>query len=1150
MEFIKMFPTVGFLLVIAASCAYAQESIVSWNLQEEKSENTYIGNVAKKSLLYANVTIEEFQLMKFQILTQGNEYAPLFTIDESASTLTTNAVLDREELCPDLPTCVLSFNVAVYRKDRETEVFDLYKIITVEIILDDINDNIPRFPKKDITIPISENSEVNKAYFINGAFDLDTGLNNSVQTYEMQPLNEMFGLEILHNLDGSTDLNIIVKYPLDRETKSFYQLIIYAKDGGTPMRTGSVNVNITITDQNDNWPVFSRQVYNVTVEENMAINSTVVLVTATDLDSGNNGQVNYRFSSRTSSRILDMFDVNETTGRITTKGLLNFEEKQNWTFKIEAFDHGNPAKTTTVTVFVAVKDINDNYPVINVNLPPGGTKMSEAADKGSFVAHLAVYDEDEGINGEITCNVMNDDFRLEDFKIKNNFKVVLNRPLDYEIQDSYQVSIECKDGGNPPKKNTTNFVVKVEDINDNSPSFLQNVYELSIQEEVFQSIIVQVSAKDLDSGKFGEVTYGLHSDADKRFRINSDTGLITANSKFDREENPFVSFYVLAWDGGEPSLTSTATVNINISDINDNAPIFPSNPIEIRILEGEGGQIANLNVTDPDLGINGEFVLTFPHNDYLDEYFEFDPITGDIKTLKAIDREEVPYFKFWVKATDRGIPQLSSSAEVIVLIVDINDNIPAIMYPNNGNNTKIIPVTSPVGFVVATVQATDKDDGVNAQLLYFIDSGDKRDIFKIDVNSGRITVGREMSGADADAYRLELAVRDNGKTQRTSFAYLNINVQPVNETSLAQIEEESKQNLMLVAIFVAITVVVSIMIIASIIVLRYIDRRNHRRSPPKVNENRFYDIPKVDESMSAGSTVSKDSDVELIKKQSKKEVSFSLDEDSDIANNSTLTNVTSFSTTKPPYLSMDYKSSEDSQSSTMLCNYTSSSDMNKSGLYNEKELSSLTHSQLQNVLRHIVGGNSDRPWLQSVKEEGKHMIKDDTESEASHDTTTSDSGRGGSEDDINSNRAHSFCDTGVKRQYNRTGGDQHRFQNENKLVPRRPPPPIPTDSYPRNISFSDDSVTANTTVATTMCKTPYKQQELFTISGKYSQDTFLETQMTTPGVQYSVADIDTMSEMAVTYRDDASTTTSGSYTINPDDLCNEINELFFKDVIV
>lgn len=152
-----------------------------------------------------------------------------------------------------------------------------------------------------------------------------------------------------------------------------------------------------------------------------------------------------------------------------------------------------------------------------------------------------------------------------------------------------------------------------------------------------------------------------------------------------------------------------------------------------------------------------------------------------------------------------------------------------------------------------------------------------------------------------------------------------------------------------------------------------------------------------------------------------------------------------------------------------------------------------------------------------------------------------------------------ISDEGRQMNYNSNYLYNRRSQND-KLMPRRPPPPIPTNTYPRNISFSDDSVTANTTVASynqvlpcspsLKYETPLKQHELFTISGICERDTYLDTQITTPGLPYSVEDIETMSEMATTCRDDASTTTSGSYTINPDELCNEIDELFFKDVIV
>lgn len=902
------------IFVTVVMVTEAQETTVSYSIDEEQGVQIHVGNIARDSQLLSNISMEEFQRMKFQILVQGNVDASKFTIDETTSTLKTASNLDREEICPNEKECVLSFNVAVYLKDKDTEGLDLYKIMKVRVTVNDINDNKPTFPKSEVTIRIAENSAVDTGYFTDGATDLDRGANNSIQSYVLAPANGMFGLKVLPNQDGSSDLNIVVKFPLDRESTSSYQLTVYAIDGGIPPQNGSVKINVIITDQNDNEPIFSKSEYNASVEENIPVDSTIVHVVASDADADNNGLVRYKFSSRTPSKVTDTFDINSVSGIITSKAMLNYEDTPKWTFKVEAYDNGSPAKTSNVNVNINIININDNYPQININLPPGGTEVSEAAHVGSFIAHVAVFDED-GENQQIKCNVSGDDFILEDFKIANNYKVVLNKELDHERQAEYDVKITCTDSGSPPNSNETSFVVKVEDVNDNYPLFKKNNYELTIQEEVFQSMIVQVDAEDKDSGANGKVTYGLAKGSDSRFTVNSLTGLITANSVFDREVDPEIRLLVLAWDSGNKSLTSTATVVVNITDINDNAPIFPSNPVNLMILESVKTQTVNLNVTDPDFGPNGQFTLTFPENDYLSEYFRFDSVTGEIETLKEIDREKIPYFKFSVKAVDNGAPRMSSSAEVILHVVDSNDNIPAISYPSNSNNTKAISISSPVGFVIATVQATDKDDGLNAQLLYFIDSGDTREIFRMDVNTGRVTVGREMSGKDADSYKLEIAVRDNGDPQRTAMATLNIIVEPANATSLASAAEETKQNMMLVAVIVGITVIVSIAIIVSIFILRYIDKRNHSRlQPPKSkqpNDNRFYDIARVDESMSGSSNVSKDSDTELLKKRAKKEVSFSIDEDcSDLGNNSTLTNVTSFSTMKPPYLSMDYQSPE------------------------------------------------------------------------------------------------------------------------------------------------------------------------------------------------------------------------------------------------
>ena len=900
------------VIVSVISSIKSQESVVSYNVREQKGPLTFVGNIARDSLLFGNVTTEVFQQMRFQILTQGNQYAAFFTIDENASTLRTVSELDREEICPDMTTCHFSFNVAVYIKDKETEVVDLYKIIRVEINLEDINDNAPEFPRPSVTIPISENSPVDNEYFISGAIDLDTGGNNSVQTYIMEPQNEMFGLKVLRNSDGTSDLNIVVKYPLDRESRSEYHLVIYAVDGGFPVRTGSVNVNITITDQNDNPPVFSEMEYNITVQENSPVNSSILVVTATDADSGENGQVSYKFSSRTSNKITEVFAINDTTGEITLLSILDYEEStiKHRTFHVEAFDNGSPPKSAKVKVTVNIGDINDNYPQININLPPGGTKISESAEAGSFVAHVAVYDLDAGVNGEISCSIQGNDFHLEDFKIENNYKVVLSKQLDHEKNEMYEVKIDCEDGGSPPKTNSTSFTVIVEDINDNAPEFDKQLYELTIQEETHTSTTIRVSAVDADSGVNGKVTYGLLDADPEQFTINSRTGLIISNSAFDREVTPEITFKVLAWDSAQEPVTSTATVRINITDINDNAPMFPSHPVHLELLENDSTASVTLLVKDPDFGLNGQFTLSFPQNDYLDKYLVFSPETGKISARQGIDRELIPYFSFWVTAVDKGIPQMSSSAEVILTIKDVNDNIPAITYPNNSNKTCRVTIAAPVGLFIAMIEATDSDEGKNAQLLYFIDSGDPRGLFKMNVSTGRISVARKMGEKDADEYILEIAVRDNGDTQRTSWAQLKIVVEPTNATVSDMTNEDGQQNIMIVVIFVIVTIVLSLAIIAVIFVIRHIDRRNQDSPMPKITENKFYDAaPRVDESMSASSNVSKDSDTELLKKRAKKEVSFSINEDSDPANNSTLTNVTSFSTVKtmPSYMTLEYK---------------------------------------------------------------------------------------------------------------------------------------------------------------------------------------------------------------------------------------------------
>ncbi|KAL3879715.1 hypothetical protein ACJMK2_032001 [Sinanodonta woodiana] len=1012
------------LLHVSDNLVHAQDVTLEYKVREEQDERTFIGNVARDSLLYGNVSSEMFKRMKFSILTQGNEYASLFTIDETTSTLRTARVLDRENECANLKTCVLGFNVAVYIKNPDSENFDIYKIIRIFVTVEDINDNKPTFPNSEIKLEVSESAPVGYEIFTSGAVDRDTGGNNSVQAYKMNPSNEIFGLKVLIDGDGTSDLAIVLNYPLDRETRDFYQLTIEATDGGFPQRTGTLTVNITVSDTNDNPPLFTQNTYNITLPENSKLYTQILILSATDADIGENARLSYMFSNRVANRIKDLFSVDETTGNVSVIGEIDYEVDRRFQFSVQAVDHGNPFKFSTAAVFISVLDMNDNAPEININVPPGGTKITEAAEVGAFVAHVGVTDLDSGMNGKCLCRIAGDVFRLEEFGIENNYKVVLNKRLDFETAIQHNVTIICEDGGVPKKENRTSFIVRVEDVNDNFPQFTTPTYYASIRENQMPGPkIVQVLAVDIDGGDNGRVLYALHPEAISQFTINPQTGLISANFKFDREKTPEIRFRVLAFDQGDPSLTSTATVVLTVLDENDNAPQFQSDPLYLSVLENRKKEpVGFINVTDPDAQENGQFDLTFPSDPQLLKLFYFDSKTGYIETKESLDREQVSFYEFTVSAVDRGAIPRSSTARVIIRVIDDNDQIPAIAYPNNSNNTVFVPVNSPTGQIITHIEATDSDEGRNAKLWYFVQKGDVKGLFSMDVDSGILTVRKPMNIHDVDTYKLTISVQDNGDNPLTGIATLIIVVAHSNDTAALPIkEEEGQQNILIVIILILVTVILSVAIIITICVIRRIDRGNRNEPIRKiVEEPRMYEQAKTEESLSASSNISKDSDMELLKKKAKKEVSFSLEE-SDTWNNSSLTNVTSFSTFKNPTsfnTSTDCKDTEDPQSSTSWLenNTLASSDFNKTDSYTDKEISSLTQHQFQ-VLHH--------QRLPQVHEGDEYQVMaleilkktEDANSETSGECGTSDSGRGGSDEDINSNKGHMISDTAIYYQY-------------------------------------------------------------------------------------------------------------------------------------
>ena len=324
------------------------------------------------------------------------------------------------------------------------------------------------------------------------------------------------------------------------------------------------------------------------------------------------------------------------------------------------------------------------------------------------------------------------------------------------------------------------FVRQVIDTNDNVPEFTSLIYEATIQEEVQPGQkVVKVSATDLDSPKIQDpLAYSIDKTGLTYFSIDSKTGQITtANEKLDREKDQMVSFYVFAYDGKH---RGEALVRVNLTDINDNAPYFPSPPYVGYVEENKnpGASVMVLQAVDLDSGVNAE--IFYELKDNANGKFKIDPNSGLVTTLETLERESSENeFTIRVKATNRqagGNPPLSGTVTATIKVADGNDQSPAfdpLVYKAN------VPEDALPGYFVTKVSATDKDEGPNAELEYTITAGNDPYQFYIDPRTGRFLVSGLLDfDKGKKTYNLTVMVSDRGNPPRSAprpaLVYINV----------------------------------------------------------------------------------------------------------------------------------------------------------------------------------------------------------------------------------------------------------------------------------------------------------------------------------------------------------------------------------------
>ncbi|XP_008170058.2 protocadherin Fat 3 isoform X1 [Chrysemys picta bellii] len=676
-----------------------------------------------------------------------------FTIDGNSGWISTLKDLDHEKN----PT----FTFAVVASDLG-EAFSLSSTTLVSVTVTDINDNAPIFEHEVYRGSVKESDPPGEVVAVLSTWDEDTSEVNRQVSYHITGGNPKgkFALGLVQN-----EWKVYVKRPLDREEQDIYFLNITATDG---LFVTQAAVEVTVTDVNDNSPVCDQFAYAALFPEDIPSNKVILKISAKDADIGSNGEIRYSLFGPGNNK----FFLDPESGELKTLALLDREKIPVYNLIARATDGGGRFCQSEIHLFL--EDVNDNPPMFSTDHYTACVYENTATK--ALLTRVQATDPDVGVNRKVVYSLADsaDGYFSVD---RSSGIIILEHPLDRELQPSYNISVKASDQSIVLSLSSfATVTITVLDINDNPPVFERRDYLVTVPEDTSPGTqVLAVFATSKDTGTNAEITYLIRSGNEKgKFRINSKTGSISVIEALDYEMCKDFYLRVEAKDGGTPALSAVTTVNINVTDVNDNAPKFNQEAYSAVISEDAsvGDSVIMLIAEDQDSPTNGQIHFSIVNGDR-DNEFSIDPVLGLIKVKKRLDRERVSGYSLVIQARDSGIPPLSSSVTVNIDISDVNDNSPVF---TPANYTAVIQENKPVGTSILQLVVTDNDSFHNGPPFTFtILTGNEEEEFMLDPH-GVLRSAVIFKHMVTTEYMLCVQAKDSGKPQQVSHTYIQVRV--------------------------------------------------------------------------------------------------------------------------------------------------------------------------------------------------------------------------------------------------------------------------------------------------------------------------------------------------------------------------------------